>query len=72
MKALQNQGFYSRSKLERLRNRSILAICEDFEVAKMQIWGKRTVLHSLLKLVIQIKSKRINLKQNYNQNKLIQ
>ena len=73
-KALQNQGFFqdqSLSDFGTIASR-MLSGCEDFEVAKMQMWGKRTVLHSLLKLVIQIKSKRINLKQNYNQNKLIQ
>ncbi|HKJ33359.1 MAG TPA: hypothetical protein VKA34_16100, partial [Balneolales bacterium] len=47
---MQNRGFCSRSKLERLRNRSILAICEDFKVAKMKILGKRTVWHIILKI----------------------
>jgi len=50
MKALQNTEFCKIPMtfgIERLRNRSI-TIFEDFEVGKMQILDKRTVLYSLL------------------------
>ncbi len=47
-RALKNQGFCAKSKPERIRNRSLLAINEDFEFAKIQSLCKMTVLQSPL------------------------
>jgi len=49
-KALQNQGFCSKSKLSDFGTAAsrMLSGFKDFEVVKMQILGKKTVLHNLL------------------------
>ena len=55
-KALQNQGFFqdqSLSDFGTIASR-MLSGCEDFEVAKMQRLGKRTVLHSLFMEILLI------------------